>query len=826
VSRAGLGSTYRLQLHGLGLVGAAGVVPYLDDLGIETVYLSPILAAVPGSTHGYDVVDPTCLDPALGSDDDLEALLDTLASRGMRALLDIVPNHMAVDPANAWWWDVLARGQESPEACIFDIDWSRHDGAVVVPTLGRPLAEAMADGTCVLEHERLLVDGQPFPLAAGTSDRSPARTLARQHYRPTYWRAGETEGNYRRFFDIGSLIGVRVEDPDVFSRTHRRLVAISEHPAVAGVRVDHIDGLADPRAYLARLRDALDRRGTAKVVVVEKILAHDESLDPRWPVEGTTGYEFGNRVLGLFLDPDGSALLLGFGARWVGATDPTFAALAEQAKREVLDRSFSGDLDRLTRRTLDALDLDTPGHDLSFRDVRRAWVEMTVHLGVYRSYLEGDEPSASDQARLAAALERVARQGALGSEACRALDRIAGVLLGSLSAESPWFEVARRWQQLSGAVMAKGSEDTATYRWPGVPVQADVGGDPDVVQGAPEAFHRVAASRAGSLNATSTHDSKRNEDARCRLAVLSEGAGEWAALVSSWHQVSATECRIVMPRPLEELSTYHSLFAVWPTTSESPEANTLARVRGYVLKAAREAKQHTSWTDPDAAYEEVVTSFVDAVARRPDFRQSMTHWCRATAPAALSNLLGLVVLKTWAPGVPDFYQGTELVEPALTDPDNRRPVDFATRAALLSSLTEPSPETAGALLSSGPDGHLKCLVTRALLLERRRQRGLFGSGSYEALDVTTAHAVAYLRRWEDRVALAVVPRLTYGLVGPGRYPTGADVWGDDRIVLPPGAPRRYRDVLTRRMLLTGPDGHLRLGEVLGVLPVAALVADS
>ena len=455
----------------------------------------------------------------------------------MRALLDIVPNHMAVDPANAWWWDVLARGQESPDACVFDIDWSRHGGRVVVPTLGRPLAEAMADGTCLLEGERILIDGQPFPLAPGTSDGSPARTLARQHYRPSYWRAGETEGNYRRFFDIGSLIGVRVEDADVFTRTHRRLVAISEHPAVAGVRVDHIDGLANPRAYLVRLRDELDRRGTAKVVVVEKILAQDESFDPRWPVQGTTGYEFGDRVLGLFLDPEGSALLLEFGAGWVGASDPTFAALAEQAKREVLDRSFSGDLDRLTRRTLDALDLDTPGHDLSVRDVRRAWVELTVHLAVYRSYLEGDEPTVPDQARLVAALERVAQQGALESEGRRALDRIAGVLLGALSSESPWYEVALRWQQLSGAVMAKGSEDTATYRWPGVPVQADVGGDPDVVQGAPGAFHRVAASRMGGLNATSTHDSKRNEDARCRLAVLSEGAGEWAALVSSWHQV-------------------------------------------------------------------------------------------------------------------------------------------------------------------------------------------------------------------------------------------------------------------------------------------------
>jgi (1->4)-alpha-D-glucan 1-alpha-D-glucosylmutase len=823
VTGASLGSTYRLQLHGLGLVGAAELVPYLDQLGIETVYLSPILTAVPGSTHGYDVVDPTRLDPALGSDDDLGALLDALASRGMRALLDIVPNHMAVDPANAWWWDVLARGRDSAAASVFDIDWSRHAGRVVVPTLGRPLAEAMADGSCVVQDELVLVDGQPFPVAPATSGGSAALTLARQHYRPAYWRAGATEGTYRRFFDIGTLIGVRVEDPDVFLRTHRHVLALSGHPAVAGVRVDHIDGLADPRAYLERLRDELDRAGADKAVVVEKILAPDEALDPRWPVDGTTGYEFGNAVLGLFVDPAGAAALLEFGARFVDASDPTFAALAEQAKREVLDLSFPADLDRLGRCTLDALDVETPGHDLSFRELRRAWAELTVQLSVYRTYRDGGEPTAPDRARLVSALG-AAHQGALESEGRRALDRIADVLLGPIPTGSPWLAVVIRWQQLSGAVMAKGSEDTATYRWPGLPVQADVGGDPDVVQGAPEAFHRVAASRAGSLNATSTHDSKRNEDARCRLAVLSEAAEEWAELVSSWRQRGGSDPGITRAQPLEELSTYHALFALWPTESGALGPDRLARVTGYVVKAAREAKQHTSWTDPDAAYEELVTSFVENVAAHREFREEMTRFCAATSAAALSNTLGLVVLKTWAPGTPDFYQGTELVDAVLTDPDNRRPVDFAARADLLASLPEPSDEAAAASLSAWPDVPLKLQVTRALLHERRRQPGLFASGSYEPLDVTTGHAVGFWRHWENRVALAVVPRLTYGLAGPGRYATGERVWGDERVVLPAGAPPRYRDVLTGRTLAAD-SGHLRLGEVLGILPVAALVAD-
>jgi (1->4)-alpha-D-glucan 1-alpha-D-glucosylmutase len=822
VSGSNLGSTYRLQLNGFGLAGAAALVPYLDDLGVETLYLSPILAATPGSTHGYDVIDPTRIDPALGSEEDLDALLNSLSARGMRALLDIVPNHMAVDPANAWWWDVLRRGQDSPAADVFDIDWRRYDGTVVVPTLGRPLQEVMADGACAREGDTLRVDGQPFPVAPETSAAAALEALAEQHYRPAYWRSGETQGNYRRFFDIGTLIGVRVEDPEVFTRTHRRILAIAAHPAVAGLRVDHVDGLADPRAYLVRLRDGLDRVGSAALVFVEKILAYDESLDPHWPVEGTTGYEFGDRVLGLFLDPVGCARLLEFGARPAQGADTSFAVLSEQAKREVIDESFSGDLDRLARITQGALDLEARGHDLSVRDLRRAWSHLTVHLSVYRTYIEGGVPSTPDRARLLAASKAATALDAPGTEVRRALERITKVLTGEMSPESPWFEVARRWQQLSGAVMAKGSEDTATYRWAGLPVQADVGGNPDRVEDATRSFHRLASSRMGSMNATSTHDSKRSEDARCRLAVLSEAADEWVSLATSWHRLCAAGDAVQL---LDELRTYASLFALWPATADGPDDDMAGRVQRYVIKAAREAKQRTSWTDPDLEYEDVAAAFVDTVMACPDFRASMTRFCQLTAGAALSNVLGLVVLKSWAPGVPDFYQGTELMEPTLTDPDNRRPVDFAARAALLASLGDPTPEEAVELLSSWPDGRLKLQVTRLLLRERRRQPELFRSGSYEPVEATTGHAVAFLRRSEDRCVLAVVPRLVYGLAGPARHPVGGDVWGDARVTLPRGAPQRYRDLLTGRMVQAD-SGRLRLGDLLESLPVAALVTDA
>ena len=824
MSGPALGSTYRLQLHGLGLAGAAKLVPYLGELGIETVYLSPFLAAAPGSTHGYDVIDPGRIDPAIGTDDDFHALLDELARCGMRALLDIVPNHMAAVPANTWWWDVLARGVASPHTVVFDIDWSRHGGRVLVPTLARPLADVLAEGGGALADGVLTLDGQPFPPAAGTPvGGSPAAALAVQHFRPAYWRTSDTEGNYRRFFDIGTLIGVRVEDPEVFARTHTYVLDLCRHPAVAGLRVDHVDGLADPKTYLATLRHQLERTGSDRAVLVEKILALDEALDPRWPVEGTTGYEFGDRATSLFLEPSGCARLLELGAELTGTADPTFATLAERGKEECLERSFSSDLDRLTRLTLGALDEDMPGHDLAPRHVRGAWAGLTVNLSVYRTYLgDGGQPSACDRERLASAAAAASAQG--GHEHRRAVATVTRALVDRVVSEGPWVQVARRWQQLSGAVMAKGAEDTATYRYAGVPVRAEVGGDPDDGGDAVTAFHRLVSARDGGLNATSTHDSKRNEDTRCRLAVISEADGEWASLVRGWHQLFASPGDHT-PGPTEELSVYHSLLALWPSTAGRPDQDTIGRVKGYVVKAAREAKLRTSWSEPDENYEHLVTSFVDALVARRDFRAQMTRFSRATAPSALSNVLGLVVLKAWAPGVPDFYQGTELVEPTLTDPDNRRPVDFAARASLLESMPEPSPAAAAQLLSGWPDGRIKLHVTRMLLHDRRRRSALFDSGSYEPLAVTSGHAVAFARCLDVEVALAVVSRSTYRLAGPDRFAVGTGVWRDETVVLPKGAPTSYREILTGRQIHAD-SGCLRLRDVFEVLPVAALSAST
>jgi (1->4)-alpha-D-glucan 1-alpha-D-glucosylmutase len=815
VSPGDIGSTYRLQLYGLGFSGARRLVPYLAELGVETLYLSPVLAAVPGSTHGYDVIDPEHLDPALGSEEDFGALLDDLGARDMRVLLDIVPNHMAADPADPWWWDVLRRGRASPSAAFFDIDWSRHEGRVLVPTLGRPLADVMATGK-VSPDGFLELDGQRFPLAEGTGGGSLAAVLGRQHFRPAYWRAGSTEGNYRRFFDIGGLVGVRVEDPEVFERTHALTLSLCRDERVAGLRVDHVDGLRDPARYLDRLRGRLRDEGREDaVVVVEKVLGHDESLDPRWPVTGTTGYEFVERAVGLFLDEQGCRHLAALGAAMTG--DPGwFAALALEAKREELLRSFAAEHDRLARLARHALDLERPGHDLSERDLRRAWQELTVQLDVYRTYLDGDPLSAADRRRLLRAASSLPAE----AEAARALRLLVDALLHRAGSGEAWLAVARRWQQLSGAVMAKGVEDTATYRYPGLLAQADVGSDPDHPCCDAAGFHRFCRRHTGGLNATSTHDSKRNEDARCRLAVLSETGEAWGALVERWHRRFASGNDAV-PHAGEQLVAYQSLLALWPTDGDELDAPTLRRLQDYLVKATREAKRRSSWGDPDVAYERNLRAFVVRVHDDEGFRRELGRYFRRIGPAAVTNTLALLVLKIGAPGTPDFYQGTELMEPTLTDPDNRRPVDFAARAALLSGLPPVSVAAAGRLLTGWRDGRVKLYATRALLRWRREARELCAPGSYRPLEASSPHIVAFARRHGSRAALCVAPRLTYALAGPGRFAIGPRVWGTETVAVPSWGRGSYEDVLTGRVV-EAHSGTLELSDVLRTLPVAVL----
>ena len=838
-----LGSTYRLQLSGLGFSGARALVPYLHGLGIETLYLSPVLAAVPGSTHGYDVIDPGRLDPALGSPAQFAALLDELGVRGMRALLDVVPNHMAADPSNAWWWDTLRRGQGSDVADTFDIDWSQHGGRVLTPVLSQPLADASREASVRRETDGVILDmdGQHFPLTPDSDRRKPLLDiLAAQHFRPAFWRLGDTAGNYRRFFNINGLVGVRVEDPEVFARTHDFMSVLCADPRVAGLRVDHIDGLSDPTGYLDRLNEAIETPDNARrpVLLVEKILGRDEVLDERWKVDGTTGYEFADRAGGLFLREEGCRALSELGAALTG-DDTTFDELGLAAKCEMLEGTFVAQLERVSRSALSALDAEVPGHDLAAADVQRAVSELTVFLDVYRTYLDGRPPTRVDVATMARAAARCGA-GRPDHEVERAMGLlVSGVLEGGRHGSS-WLTVASQWQQLSGAVMAKGVEDTATYRYNGLLSHAEVGCDPDRASCSVDEFHRFVRRRAGKrgsgggLNATSTHDSKRNEDARSRLAVLSEASAEWAGLVGRWHGRASVASPAPQPQPHDAIVAYQTLAALWPVGRAGLGAGDVRRVQDYALKAAREAKLRTSWTEPDPRYERALRSYVARICRDRRFRTEMGRFVRTIAPAAVSNALALMVLKVCTPGVPDFFQGTELFEATLTDPDNRRPVDFAAREALLASLPAPGTPEADLvpqvqrMLDHWENGQIKLHVIRALLQQRRALPDLFAAGPYLPLATSgqrAANLVGWSRRHGRHWVHAVVPRLALEAGGPGRFPIGSRVWGNTTCVLPEGAPQSYVDIFTGRRITTT-RGRIEVAHALKVLPVAVLrVAD-
>lgn len=849
--RRHVGSTYRLQLPGLGLAGAAAAVPILAGLGVDTVYVSPILQAVAGSTHGYDVVDATRLDPALGGDDDLAELLATLDRHDMGLLVDIVPNHMAASEQNRWWVDVLRHGPASPHAATFDIDWSAHAGRVLLPVLGRPLGDALAAGELFAEVH----DGAPrvgyfdhrFPVDPATwrwgsrpgrrrlAPAALADLLARQHYRLAFWRLARHQVNYRRFFDVDGLVGVRVEDPAVYRSTHRYLLQLARHPRLVGVRVDHVDGLADPAGYLQRLRGDLDAAAAgapAAVIVVEKILERGEPLPRRWPVEGTTGYEWADLAGGLLLDRAGAARL---------AAGQDFAEVERTCRRAAATELFPGVLDTLAGALTAAVEDVTPGRDLDPSDVRAALTAVTAHLDVYRSYSSGGALSARDRSVLVRAFAAAA--GDLDGESRRAVAEARRVLVPPAPAARP---VLTRWQQTTGAVAAKGVEDTALYRYRGCLAAAEVGGCPQDPAVEVAAFHQAMEQRRrrwpGGLNTLTTHDTKRSADVRARLAVLSEVPQQWERCVarwSRWHQ----PIRGAEPAPAavdddEERFIYQTLVGAWPLGSAG-WVDFGTRIERYVRKAHREAKVRTSWLSPDERHEQALQRFVAAVLH-PDnrrFRRDVERLLDDIGPAACTNSLALVALQGTSPGVPDLYQGSEGWMLTLVDPDNRTPFDLQRAAAVHQAcLSDGGPVPA----ASGPeagrqepdldwrDHRTKVQLTAALLGARRRHPGLFTRGAYRPLAVrgpAGRHVVAFCRSQRRVWSMVVVPRLARTVAGPGAFPVGAGCWGATAVQLPDTAPRRWHQLTTGDEI----QAHRRwvpVADLLGRGPVAVLLGRS
>ncbi|MFG2721930.1 malto-oligosyltrehalose synthase [Streptomyces sp. NPDC048416] len=766
-------ATYRLQLQpAFPFAAAEEALPYLAGLGVSHLHLSPILEAVPGSTHGYDVTDHATVRQELGGEPGLRRLAARARESGLGLILDIVPNHMSASARhNRQLWDVLRAGPASPYAPWFDIDWAAGDGRVLLPVLAAPLGA---------ELDRLTVDGDVlrygeacFPLREGTRGLPMAQLLDAQWYRLGWWRLARTELTYRRFFTISDLIALRVEDESVFTATHAKILELVEDSVVDGLRIDHPDGLADPEGYLCRLNEATGGRWT----VVEKILTGDERLPATWPVAGTTGYDALRHIDGLFTDPAGTAQLQSQYARFTGLSEDRggrWEPTVRRAAYRVLTHDLAAETGHLVRLAQHICATGSPRlRDHAPWALRLAVRELLVRVPVYRPYRSGAELV------LTASAAQEAKAAFFVPDEAAAVDVVRDLALGRLGDGPDQERFRARFAQTASALHAKSVEDTAFYRYTPLLSVNEVGGDPGRPSVDPGEFHAFCSDLARDWPSTgtvlSTHDTKRSAEVRARIAVLSECPQRWAALLEQVAGAKAPDA--------------HLAWAAWQTSVGLGGAAKTERIGAALLKAVREAGLHTTWTEQDPEYEKAVGDFV-AAGPGGQLASWVQEFARETEKAARANSLGAALLHLTMPGVPDLYQGTEAEYTALVDPDNRRPVPFDPAA-------------------QADPGDKLGLTLAALRLRRERPAAFGASSSYLALEARgprASHCVAFCRSGE---VVTAVTRLSLRLAQAGG-------WADTQLRLPDGA---WVDVLAAGRRFTG---AVDLAELFGERPVALL----
>lgn len=673
--------------------------------------------------------------------------------------------------------------------------------------------------------------------------------LEDQAYRLAYWKIAFEEINYRRFFDINELVSLRMDEEDVFEARHQIILQLVKDGRISGLRVDHIDGLYDPATYLARLRDALEAATPWRklYLVVEKILGRNEPLPPDWQADGTTGYDFLNVLNDLFIDPEGLRRLEASYAGFTAETRP-FAEICYARNKQVMWSLFTGEVNALGHHLGRLAAQDRQARDVPLSELMHALVEVTACLPVYRTYVRGPEIAEHDRLYLERTIA-LARQRTSGADAGpQAFDFLRRVFLlepqpYAVGQKEECLRFVMRWQQFTGPVMAKGLEDTAFYVYNSLISRNEVGGDP--LRDQPpldlDGFHRFNQRRLEhwphSMSATSTHDTKRSEDVRARINVLTELAAEWDQRLARWSEWNRAHKTAVdgawAPAPGEEVLLYQSLLGVWPLDPDEMEGFS-ERFRGFVIKAVREAKTWSSWIAPDQPHEAALLRFVDGILGGsgdgpflPDFLefQERVAWHGAL------NSLSQTLIKITAPGVPDTYQGTEMWDFSLVDPDNRRPVDFRKRIAALEEIHRCASDPTGLLadlVGCWKDGRIKLFLTDKVLDFRRERASLYLDGDYVPLAVEgprQSNACAFARAGDGAWALTAAPRWTTQLAPAGQAPLGEEVWTDTRLVLPAAAPTNWRHALSGE-ILTAPerDGHrtLYLRDALRRFPVALL----
>lgn len=955
-------ATYRLQFNDtFTFIDAARIVPYLHALGITDCYASSYLRAVPGSPHGYDIVDPTMMNPDLGTEHDFRIFTDSLAQHGMGQILDVVPNHMGIAKScNTWWLDVLENGPSSNYAAFFDIDWhpvkAELEDKVLLPILGEQYGTVVESQEIILEyHEgrffirhydhQLPVDPKPSAmilalrldeLISGAqsgdphvqefqsiltalrhlparNELDPARVaeryrekeiirrrlarimdesqavqifvqenvaifngtkgdsksfdlldqlLSHQVYRLAHWRVASEEINYRRFFDINELAAIRMEDPAVFRSCHQLIFQLVKEGAVTGLRIDHVDGLYDPSSYLGQLQtwaktELVPRAGEAErpfFLVVEKILTGEETLPVQWPVYGTTGYDFLTLVNGLFVDGSHEQDFNRLYARFIGSR-VSFEDLAYESKQLIMRASMSSEINVLGYQLNHLSEMNRRFRDFTLNSLIHAIREIIACFPVYRTYVTPDEGPVTDRDRsyIRQAVVRAKRKNPALSGLV--FDFVQDILLKQASfhherERRDQLQFVMKFQQITGSVMAKGSEDTALYVYNRLASLNEVGGDPLQFGISVHTFHeRMRQRRAhwpASICATSTHDTKRSEDVRARISVLSEIPQVWKTRVQRWSQLNKgykTEVDgTLAPDRNEEYLLYQTLIGAWPfrTLGDDEYRNFNDRIQAYMVKALKEAKIHTSWVNPNHAYDQAVRDFVEHILARSGpnpFLADFLPFHREIARYGVYNSLSQVLLKIAAPGIPDFYQGTELWDFSLVDPDNRRPVDYRTRTGFLEdfqplcAIQESNQRRlVQEMLATVPDGRIKLYITMVGLQYRRTHAPLFLSGEYVPLKVEGTkkrHVCAFARIYEDQAVVAVVPILVKGLCQETElFPFGPSVWEDTWVIVPSWRPSScYQNLLTGEILSsTETEGKqsLRLAEVMGSCPVALL----
>ncbi len=867
-------ATYRFQLNAaFTFRDATSLVPYLAELGISHVYCSPYFRARPGSTHGYDAVDHNSINPEIGTREEFEEFVRALRAAGMGHIADFVPNHVGIGHDNAWWTDVLANGRDSRYAPFFDIDWGATN-KVLLPVLGEPYGEVLARGELRVarspegpsfevhyhthrfpiarkddELARKIVDG-----AQGDAD-ALHDLLEKQFYRLAYWRVAGDEINYRRFFDVSELAALRMENPQVFAETHRLVLELIHAGKIDGLRIDHPDGLFDPAAYFEQLQRAVcgdaahGSDGPRFYVLAEKITAGFEQLPLTWAVDGTTGYHFTNVVNGLFVDSKSRGALSRIYRAFVHSA-AKWPQVAYECKHLILDTSLAAEMNVLTLALARIAWRDRQTRDFTQNILRRVLKEIIACFPVYRSYVT-DTFSEQDRRFIDSAVSSAQRN--MPTVDASVFDFVRHALLaepiaGMEYARAELRAFAMKFQQVSAPTTAKGIEDTAMYRFNRLVSLNEVGGEPDDFGISVRAYHADSSYRAKhwphEMLTTSTHDTKRAEDVRARINVISELPTRWKDALHRWHLANRGSKPhlkgMVCPSVNDEYLLYQVLIGSWQGAADAAERSAyVKRIAAYMIKAAREAKIHTSWANANADYEAGVTSFIGAILEPGPGNEFLTDFERMHPVFAwfgYLNSLAQTTCKLMAPGMPDIYQGTELWDFSLVDPDNRRAVDYARRAAELSRLrpllAEPSADGASELLRPLSNGRVKLYVTAKLLGLRRTRAELFATGGYIPLKTRghgALHVCAFARKLSStNFVIVAVPRLCTQLMqGEPELPLGERVWHDTQVELPPKlSVGESTHVLTGRQIRTRALGERMVvdaHELFEHFPIAVLV---